>query len=166
MPTGETVTKSAAVSTVDRSAPSEHHGAAITLSGRVSEARKVDGKRPVLPFSQVQLARLDEALTLSSRSTGLGFTIYIGDLGEDTRSEAERLHSSTPDVEDAVLIAVSPGQRVVEVVTGKDAARRISDRGCKLAVMSMVASFTEGDLTGGLVGGLRMLSDQAGKAPR
>jgi hypothetical protein len=32
--------------------------------------------------------------------------------------------------------------------------------------MSMVASFKEGDLAGGLVSGLRMLTDQAGSAPR
>jgi hypothetical protein len=32
--------------------------------------------------------------------------------------------------------------------------------------MGMVASFKEGDLTEGLVGGLRMLTDQAGSAPR
>jgi hypothetical protein len=32
--------------------------------------------------------------------------------------------------------------------------------------MSMVASFKEGDLFGGLIGGLRMLTDQAGSPPR
>jgi hypothetical protein len=64
-----------------------------------------------------------------------------------------------------VLIAVSPGARVVEVVTGPYAAQRLPDRGAKLAVMSMVASFKEGDLIGGLVSGLRMLTDQAGPRP-
>jgi len=31
--------------------------------------------------------------------------------------------------------------------------------------MSMVASFKEGNLAGGLVSGLRMLTDQAGRRP-
>jgi uncharacterized membrane protein len=61
-----------------------------------------------------------------------------------------------------VLIAVSPGQRVVEVVTGAGAARRIPDRACALAVLSMTGSFAAGDLVGGIVNGLRQMSDQAG----
>ena len=36
-------------------------------------------------FSYPELARLDEALTMSSRETGLRFTLYIGDLGKPTR---------------------------------------------------------------------------------
>jgi hypothetical protein len=47
-------------------------------------------------------------------------------------------------------------------VTVDPSGTRLADRGCKLAVMSMVASFKEGDLIGGLLSGLRMLSDRAG----
>jgi uncharacterized membrane protein YgcG len=64
--------------------------------------------------------------------------------------------------DEAVLVAVSPEQRVVEVVTGPEARVRLPDRGAKLAVMSMVASFKEGDLLGGLLSGLQMLAEQAG----
>jgi hypothetical protein len=114
-------------------------------------------------FSYHELARLDEALTMSSRETGLRFTLYIGDLGRQTRVTAEELHGrSGPHPADAVLIAVSPGQRVVEVVTGSAAARRVPDRACALAVLSMTGSFAAGDLVGGIVNGLRQLSDQAG----
>jgi hypothetical protein len=139
------------------------YGAVVTLSGRVSVAREYTPAKPELPFNSVQLARLDEALTLSARTTGLGFSVYLGDLGEDTRAAAEAMHAeSGADASSAVLIAVSPGQRKVEIVTGADSSRRLPDRACNLAVMSMVASFKEGDLTGGLVSGLRMLTDQAG----
>jgi hypothetical protein len=143
------------------------HGAAVTSSGRVSIARSIKPLPPTVPFSPVQLARLDEAILLSSRSTGLDFSIYLGELGEDSRTKAEALHASTgaPAASDMVLIAVSPGQRVVEIVTGDESHRRLSDRACKLAVMGMVASFKEGDLIGGLVSALRMLTDQAGRAP-
>jgi hypothetical protein len=114
-------------------------------------------------FSFHELARLDEALTMSSRETGLRFTLYIGDLGRQTRLQAEELHArSGAHPADAVLIAVSPGQRVVEVVTGSGAARRLPDRACALAVLSMTTSFAAGDLVGGIVNGLRQLSDQAG----
>jgi hypothetical protein len=114
-------------------------------------------------FSYQELARVDEALTMSSRETGLRFTLYIGDLGRQTRVRAEELHSlSGAHTLDSVLIAVSPGQKVVEVVTGAAAARRIPDRACALAVLSMTTTFANGDLVGGIVGGLRQLSDQAG----
>jgi len=143
------------------------YGAVITASGRVSIAKERDPARPELPFTPVQLARLDEALTLSARTTGLGFSIYLGDLGDDSRATAESLHAESGETAaSAVLVAVSPGQRKVEIVTGADSSRRLPDRACNLAVMSMVASFKEGDLIGGLVSGLRMLTDQAGPAKR
>ena len=114
-------------------------------------------------FSWQELARLDEALTMSSRETGLRFTLYLGDLGKPTRTTAEAMHArSGADPSESVLIAVSPGQRVVEVVTGAAAARRIPDRACALAVLSMTGSFAAGDLVGGIVNGLRQMSDQAG----
>jgi hypothetical protein len=113
-------------------------------------------------FSYRELARLDEALTMSSRETGLRFTLYIGDLGATTRVRAEELHARGGEPADSVLLAVSPGQRVIEVVTGASAARRLPDRACALAVLSMTNSFGAGDLVGGIVNGLRQLSDQAG----
>jgi hypothetical protein len=114
-------------------------------------------------FSFQELARLDEALTMSSRETGLRFTLYVGDLGKQTRVTAEGLHArSGAHPAESVLLAVSPGQRVVEVVTGSAAARRIPDRACALAVLSMTGSFAAGDLVGGIVNGLRQMSDQAG----
>jgi Domain of unknown function (DUF5130) len=114
-------------------------------------------------FSFQELARLDDALTMSSRETGLRFTLYVGDLGPQTRLRAEELHGqSGGNLAESVLLAVSPGQRVVEVVTGAAAARRIPDRACALAVLSMTGSFAAGDLVGGIVNGLRQMSDQAG----
>ena len=138
------------------------YGAAVTSSGRISAAKMYEPAGPNSPFTTQQLARLDEALTLASRETGLDFSVYLGDLGEDTRVTAEGLLSSTDNPADGVVIAVSPGQRVIEIVTGSQARHRLPDRGAKLAVASMVASFKEGDLIGGLVNALRMLSDQAG----
>lgn len=141
-------------------------GAVVTLSGRVSAAKMYEPGVRSGPFTSTQLSRLDEALTLASRDTGLHFSVYLGKLGDDSRAEAERLFRSVgKHAHESVLIAVSPGERVVEVVTGESSAVRLPQRSCKLAVMSMVASFKEGDLVGGLISGLRMLDDQAGSAP-
>lgn len=138
-------------------------GAVITASGRVSVAEEFqDEARGDQPFSPVQLTRLDEALTLASRETGLRFSVYLGDLGARPQERVREMHEQIESPAEAVLVAVSPEQRVVEVVTGSAARVRLPDRGAKLAVMSMVASFREGDLLGGLLSGLRMLADQAG----
>ena len=71
-------------------------------------------------FSYQELARLDEALTMSSRETGLRFTLYIGDLGTPDPLARRGVARPAPAATSAesVLIAVSPGQQVVEVVTG------------------------------------------------
>ena len=114
-------------------------------------------------FSFRDLARIDEALTLSSRETGLWITLYVGDLGPDTRSRAEELHGrSGDDPSTSVLVALSPGQRVLEIVTGTAAARRLPDRACALALLSMTSRLGSGDLVGAIVNGLRQLSDAAG----
>lgn len=137
-------------------------GEARVGSGRISAARRVTPVLPTLPFTRSQLISLDDALASAGRRTGLHVSVYLGDLGADPRARAEELLDSIGDrAELAVLVAVSPGQRVVEVVTGSEARHHLTDRGCKLAVMSMVASFEQGDLAGGLTGGLRMLADQA-----
>jgi hypothetical protein len=142
-------------------------GSAVTTSGRISTAevyREPDLSE--LPFTPVQLTRLDEALTLASRDSGLRFSVYLGELGANPTETAQRLHAGVEGSDEAVLVAVSPEQRVVEVVTGAEARVRLPDRGAKLAVMSMVASFKEGDLLGRLLSGLRMLGDQAGARRR
>jgi hypothetical protein len=117
---------------------------------------------PKSPFTSRQLTRLDEALTLSSRESGLTFSIYVGELQHPTRGHAEALFEKLDD--NSVLLAVSPGQRVLHIVTGPKSAERLPNRACALAALAMRAAFANGDLTGGLVAGLRSLADYAGSA--
>jgi hypothetical protein len=115
------------------------------------------------PFSTRQLLRLDEALRLADRGTGLTFSVYVGDLDEPARGHAEKLHGQLTNPDHSVLIAVSPNQRLLEIITGVEARKRIPDRSAKLAALSMAAAFGGGDLAGGVVSGLAQLTDQAGK---
>ncbi len=136
-------------------------GEVVVGTGRISTARQVRAVLPTLPFSKSQRAALDDALDYVNRSVGLHFGVYLGDLGPDTRARAEQIHELMgARANDAVLVAVSPGQRVVEVVTGCNAHHRLPDRVCKLAVESMISSFQDGDLTGGLTSGLRIFAEQ------
>ncbi|BCB81979.1 DUF5130 family protein [Phytohabitans flavus] len=118
------------------------------------------------PFNTRQLLRLDEALRVADRSTGLTFSVYIGDLDEPVRGHAEKLHGQLADPDRSVLVAVSPNQRVLEIVTGSVARKRLLDREAKLAALSMVASFGGGDLAGGIISGLDQLATHAGRARR
>ncbi len=118
------------------------------------------------PFTPRQLFRIDEALSAADRETGLTFSVYVGDLEESSREHAERLADALPAPADSVLVAVSPDQRILEIVTGVHAAKRLPDRICALAALSMTAAFGGGDLAGGIVTGLRMLADQARMAAR
>jgi hypothetical protein len=115
------------------------------------------------PFTPSQLTRIDEALTLGSRETGLLFSLYVGVISEPTRTGAEKLAAGLGDASSgAVLLAVSPGQRVLHIVTTGAAVNRLPNRVCALAALGMRAAFTGGDLTAGVINGLRMLADAAG----
>jgi hypothetical protein len=119
---------------------------------------------PDRPFKPAQLARIDEALTLASRETGLLFSVYVGDLGPETRATAEAMFGTLAARHHApVLVAISPAQRRLEIVTGGESARRIPNRIAGLAALAMRGSFANGDLTGGIVTGLRQLADAAGR---
>ena len=115
------------------------------------------------PLSTRALLRVDEALRLADASTGLTFSVYIGELGESPRDTAEHLLGQLSEPDTGVLIAVSPNERQLEIVTGSIARRRVLDRDAKLAALSMSAAFAGGDLGGGIVAGLAQLAEHAGR---
>jgi hypothetical protein len=136
-----------------------------TLSSDPHQALTVQGAAALDgPFTTRQLLRLDEALRVADRSTGLTFSFYLGDLDEPVRAHAERLHAQLANASEAVLVAVSPNQRRLEIVTGSVARRRISDRDAKLAALSMAAAFAGGDLAGGIISGIDQLATHAGRS--
>ena len=135
-----------------------------TLSAAPEQARPATGDQVADgPFTTRQLLRLDEALRVADKQTGLTFSVYIGELETPTREAAEKLQKQIEGADRAVLIAVSPNQRKLEIVTGNEARKRISDRDAKLAGLSMAAAFAGGDLAGGVVAGLDQLATHAGR---
>lgn len=150
-----------------------------------SASEPATGHRAALvgPFSGAQLTRLSDALAAADAETGLHFSVYVGPLATDdalpagadeppkASSEsldappptlaARHLHAQLLNPADAVLLAVSPNQRVVEIVTGERSRKVLSDRTCALVSLSAVSAFAGGDLVGGIVTALRMLTDRA-----
>ena len=119
-------------------------------------------------FTAAQQRRIEKALATAVTETGLHWSVFVGDLAGGHRHTCERLHAAAgtrgpgPGPDDTVLVVVSPGQRVVEIVTGEQARRRVTDRAASLAVLSMRTSFEGGDLAGGVLTGVRMLTEAAG----
>lgn len=141
----------------------ERHHQDAEVRGRDFTTPRAAPVSPDRPFRPAQLARIDEALTLASADTGLLFSIYVGPLGPEPRARAEELFAKLALRHPGpVLLALSPAERRLEIVTGGGSARRIPNRVAALAALTMRASFTSGDLTGGIVGGLRQLADAAG----
>jgi uncharacterized membrane protein YgcG len=119
-----------------------------------------------LPLKSQQ--RIQDAIEGCRSDNGLDVTVLVGDLELDDptqfRAGAERLHAALgARSATAVLIVVAPGQRKVEIVTGNGVRRRVPDRVCALAVLSMTTAFSGGDLTGGIVDGIRQISSAAGQ---
>lgn len=116
-----------------------------------------------------QQERVEHALENIRAENGLDVSVLVGDLElpslDQFRAAAEKLHAALGEdrAETAVLVVVAPGQRRVEVVTGSAVRRRVPDRVCALAVLSMTSAFSGGDLSGGLVDGLRQIADAAGR---
>lgn len=112
------------------------------------------------PLTPDQLARLRAAVARAEASTGLRFKVRVGSLPQG-RADAESALATADDPASTVLVAVDPPARLLEIVTGPDAAARLDDRSCGLAALAMTSSFSAGDLVGGLVDGVRMLADHA-----
>jgi len=111
-------------------------------------------------FTQHQLDDVERARKAAESDTGLSFAVYVGNLGGDTRDYAVRLHAALgEDASRSVLIAVDPGLRQLEIVTGPQARRYLDDRGAALGAFSMTSSFGTGDLAGGIVAGLVTLGE-------
>jgi uncharacterized membrane protein YgcG len=116
------------------------------------------------PFTDGQVREISRGCSTATSESGLHFSVYVGPVEGDIREHAERLHAALGGLASrGVLILVAPGDRQLEIVTGKESARRLSDRACALAALSMTTSFAGGDLVGGTVTGLRMLSEGAGR---
>jgi uncharacterized membrane protein YgcG len=115
-------------------------------------------------FTNDQISDIERVIVTANGETALQFSVYVGGAEGDIRDAAEKLHARFGAAARLViLLVVSPGDRLLEIVTGEESGRRLSDRACALAALSMTTSFAGGDLTGGILTGIRMLAEAAGK---
>lgn len=133
-------------------------GWAATSSGRLSIATEPDNMPGQYPFRSLDLVAVDDALTRASRQSKARFAVYVGDLGADTAARARDILADVPTPNNAVLLAVSPDQRAIEVTYGADLLGRGIESAAPLGVSAAASAFREGNLIDGLVSALRVMS--------
>jgi uncharacterized membrane protein YgcG len=106
-------------------------------------------------------ADLDKAIRAAEQSCRFEFSIFIGSAEGDSRVYAQRLHSSLVAPTHSVLVMVDPAARVIEVVTGAEVRRHLTDREVELAILAMQTDFAADDLVGGLKRAIAMLAEHA-----
>ena len=133
-------------------------GWAVTSSGRLSVATEHDNLPGQYPFRALDLVTLDDALTQASRQSKARFAVYVGDLGVETSTSARRILADVPTPSNAVLLAVSPDQRAIEVAYGADLRGRGIESAAPLGVSAAASAFREGNLIDGLISAVRVMS--------
>ncbi len=106
-------------------------------------------------------AELDKAIRAAEQTCRFEFSLFIGTAQGDSRDYAERLHSALVAPDRSVLVLVDRSARLIEVVTGTEVRRHLTDREVELSVIAMQSAFAAGDFVGGLKRGLSMLAEHA-----
>lgn len=107
--------------------------------------------------------RIEWATRRAEENSGFSFTAYVAepDLTGTVPDRAHALHAGLLDRDRAVLVYVDPQRRELQIVTGAETTRTLTDTECRLAAATMVSSFAAGDLAGGLVNGISQLGEAA-----
>src|SRR3954462_7935237 len=133
-------------------------GYVVTTSGRVSGVTEPGDVSVTYPFPVKDLVVLDDALKYGSRYAGARFAVYLGELAADTAARAREILATVPTPNNAVLLAVSPNQRAIEVVYGADVQGRGIEESAPLGVKAAAASFNYGNLMAGLISAVKVMS--------
>ncbi|HEX6759004.1 MAG TPA: DUF5130 family protein [Propionibacteriaceae bacterium] len=112
-------------------------------------------------FTPSQLEWIKRAVRNAETISGLTFSLFVGVSEEDSRAYAERLHKALTDPDHSVLVMCDLEFRKLEIVTGIEARRVLSDLECRLAAAAMLTSFAGGDIVGGLTAGVQQLGEAA-----
>lgn len=118
------------------------------------------GSAEMSALSNSQRASLASIVNKAREISGYEFAVYLGPL-EAGRDSAVDLHAQLRSPEAGVLVAVDPGRRTIEVVTGSYVAINLENRSCELAVLAMKSCFQADDLVGGVREGVTLLAEHA-----
>ena len=112
-------------------------------------------------FTPAERHEIDRTIRAAEQASRFEFSVFVGRAQGSSREFAQRLHAASVAPARSVLVMVDPAARTIEVVTGAEVRRHLSDREVELAVLEMQSAFAEGDLVGGLKRGVGQLADHA-----
>jgi uncharacterized membrane protein YgcG len=113
-------------------------------------------------LTSAEQASLDATIRAAEQQCRAEISVYVGPVkGDDPRRFATSLHNTLVLPERSILVMVDPTLHAVEIVTGGDVRRKLTDAEAELAVAEMARSFADGDLAGGLKRGIRLLAEHA-----
>jgi uncharacterized membrane protein YgcG len=112
-------------------------------------------------FTAFQRAELDKVIAAAERLSGRRFSVHVGATDGEPRAAAEAMHAALPDPANSILIHVDPTKRALEIVTGSQVKRTLTNRQAAYAAISMQSAFATGDLERGLRAGIQQLAQAA-----
>lgn len=112
-------------------------------------------------FTAQERYDIDKAIRDAETVSRFEFSVFVGAAEEETRPFAERLHATLAAPERSILVMVDPSARILEIVTGSEVRRYLGDGEVHLAAVTMQSAFANGDLVGGIIGGVMMLAEHA-----
>jgi len=112
-------------------------------------------------LTQAEQARLDSAIRTAEQACRAEISVYIGAADGDIRDFATSLHNTLVLPARSILVMVDPDRRAVEIVTGGQVRRTLTDERTAAVVEEMTRYFIEGDLAGGLVAGVERFGREA-----
>jgi uncharacterized membrane protein YgcG len=116
-------------------------------------------------FNAAQRAAIDKAIRDAETTCRFEFSVYVGRAEGEHRAYAARLHASLVKPDCSVLILLDPVGKALEVVTGSEVRRNLTDDEVALVVAQMRAELAEGRLVDALVRGINQLAAYARKPP-
>jgi len=111
-----------------------------------------------------QRAEIQRIVQRAREICGYEFGVFVGEL-DNGRESAIAMHAAMSDPNSAVLLAIDPVNRTMDVVTGGRIKRTLEDRTCEFALLTLRSSIQVDDLTGGVRDALMLLAEHA-RAPR
>lgn len=113
-------------------------------------------------LTSAEQAALDATIRAAEQECRAEISVFVGPIeGHDPHAFATSLHNTLVLPSRSILVMVDPTLRAVEVVTGGEVRRHLTDAEAALAVAEMTSSFAEDDLAGGLTRGIRLLAEHA-----
>ena len=116
-------------------------------------------------FNASQRASIDKAIRDAETTCRYEFSVFVGRSEGEPRAYATRLLGSLVKPDCSVQILVDPVGRALEVVTGSEVRRSLTDDEVNLVVAQMRSELGEGRLVDALVRGINQLASYARKPP-